>query len=360
MESFKNKHGTQREREVVFRAIHAGWHKDMIGSHIVRNNTIFNCEQTGICGHMGCAFSVIENNTIFDIHTKHLFEGAEIGGIKLHAAIDTLVRNNRLINCFRGLWLDWQAQGTRVSQNLFAKNNQEDLFIEVSHGPCVVDNNIFLSRTNLRDFSQGGAFLHNLFTGKFLVGKVPNRFTHYHFPHETAVMGLMTVLGGDNRFYNNVFAKLDTESEVGLFYYNEYPTPYDADKQYDNIKLVPAYAEVSLAMYCGNNLYLNGAKSFKAEVNSVVENEFATVSIRHNEDIVLTTDFGKYLSNVQCTEKINTQHLGIAFQPEVGYENSDGSPLSIDYDYFGNKIKDTNPLPGPFANLQEGMIEIKL
>jgi hypothetical protein len=39
--------------EVIFRTLRNGWNKENIGSHIIRNNEIFNCEQTGICGSMG-------------------------------------------------------------------------------------------------------------------------------------------------------------------------------------------------------------------------------------------------------------------------------------------------------------------
>ena len=71
--------------EVVFRVLRNGWNKENIGSHIVRNNVIRNCEQTGICGSMGAAFSIIENNHIYNIWSKRQFDGAEIGGIKFHA-----------------------------------------------------------------------------------------------------------------------------------------------------------------------------------------------------------------------------------------------------------------------------------
>ena len=43
------------------------------------------------------------------------------------------------------------AQGTRVSGNLFHDNRSEDLFVEVDHGPFLVDNNIFLSPRALLD-----------------------------------------------------------------------------------------------------------------------------------------------------------------------------------------------------------------
>ena len=54
------------------------------------------------------------------------------------------------------------AQGTRVTGNLFHDNMAEDLFVEVDHGPFLVDNNIFLSPRTLLSVSQGGAYVHNL------------------------------------------------------------------------------------------------------------------------------------------------------------------------------------------------------
>jgi hypothetical protein len=68
--------------------------------------------------------------------------------------------------CIWGIHLDWMAQGTRISGNLFHDNAHEDLFVEVNHGPFLVDNNIFLSPGALYDYaSQGGAYVHNLFAG---------------------------------------------------------------------------------------------------------------------------------------------------------------------------------------------------
>lgn len=83
------KQGTQTERDAVCQAQYEGWNKENIGSHIVRRCHIYNCEQAGIAGHLGCVFSLIEDNHIHHINTKQQIVGAEIAGIKLHAAIDT-------------------------------------------------------------------------------------------------------------------------------------------------------------------------------------------------------------------------------------------------------------------------------
>jgi hypothetical protein len=39
------------------------------------------------------------------------------------------------------------------------------LFLEVDHGPCLVDHNLFLSPKALLLVSQGGAYAHNLIAG---------------------------------------------------------------------------------------------------------------------------------------------------------------------------------------------------
>ena len=114
------------------------------------------------------------NNHIYNIWIKRQFSGAERGGIKFHGAIDTHIYNNRINNASRGMWLDWMTQGTRITGNLFYDNVVEDLYMEVNHGPYIVDNNIFGSPFNLWDMSDGGAFVHNLFFGKI-------RLTFYCF-----------------------------------------------------------------------------------------------------------------------------------------------------------------------------------
>jgi hypothetical protein len=77
----RSKDGSQHYNEVIFRALEIGWDKSHIGSHLIRNNTIFNCEQTGICGSLGPVFSTVTNNHIYNIWTKRQFKGAEIAGL---------------------------------------------------------------------------------------------------------------------------------------------------------------------------------------------------------------------------------------------------------------------------------------
>ena len=227
---WKYKDGTQTERDCICQASYEGWDKEHIGSHIIRRCDIHHCGQTGIVGHLGGVFSIIEDNHIHHINNKQNLAGAEIGGIKMHAAIDVIIRRNHIHNCTRGIWLDWQAQGTRVTGNLFHHNclpddftdcekayNSvgEDLFIEVSHGPTLVDHNLMLSDRSLKLATQGVALVHNLICGSLVsvgIGTdngapiIPSpRYTPYHVHHGTQIAGFMTILHGDMKFYNNIF-----------------------------------------------------------------------------------------------------------------------------------------------------------
>ena len=83
----------------------------------------------------------------------------------------------------------------------------QDIFVEVGHGPTLIDNNILLSEVSLRFATQGVAMVHNLIAGALTCvgGGTGLRYTPYHIPHRTEVMGFMTILHGDDRFYNNIF-----------------------------------------------------------------------------------------------------------------------------------------------------------
>ena len=53
---------------------------------------------------------------------------------------------------------------------------------------------------------------------------------------------------------------------------------------------------------------------------------------------------------------ICTDTLGMAFEPEMKYENPDGSPITFNIDYFDN-ARGINPVQGPFENYK-GPVEL--
>lgn len=400
---WKYKDGTQTERDCICQAQVEGWSKENIGSHIVRRCNIHDCGQTGIVGHLGGVFSIIEDNHIHHINNKQNLAGAEIGGIKMHAAIDCIYRRNHIHNCTRGMWLDWQAQGTRVTQNFFHDNvvpkeyNQnpesmggcaEDLFIEVSHGPTLVDNNIFLSDKAIKLATQGVAVVHNIIAGAFVaVGKGTNngsptrpspRYTPYHIPHRTEVAGFMTILHGDCKFYNNIFIQQkirpalaegminclrdnndwdDGNIQTGTFVYEKYPTFEEWKAQFEgycgmgSMTTDRYYSE--LPVWAGGNVYFNGAKPMSKEKDAYVDNtnkvEISCVEKRGK--ICLKTNVYDYLPKANA-KLMHTDDIMMAFEPEEKYENPDGTPITFDTDLLGNK-REKNVIPGCFANVDE-------
>jgi len=321
--------------KTIERAFQQGWSKENIGHHIVRNNTISHCEQTGIVGSLGAVFSTITGNTIHDIHVRQLFTGAEMAGIKLHAAIDVEIRGNHIFRTCRGIWLDWMAQGARVSANLFHDNLDQDLFVEVDHGPFVVDNNVFLSPVTLLSLSQGGAYVHNLMAGKIHPNKFDARLTPFHKAHSTELAGMHDNPCGDDRYYNNVF--------VG-----------GADlSQYD---------EAKLPVRMVGNVFLNGAKPSKHEAQPILKPDVDLLlklkEVQGEYGLSLVLD--KAWSGEQTRKLVTTKLLGAAAIPSLPYEQRDGTPINIDTDYFGKPRNGANPAPGPFENPGTGPLSLKL
>ena len=287
-----------------------GWNRETIGHHIVRNNTISHCEQAGIVGSLGAAFSTVTGNTIHDIHVRRLFTGAEMAGIKFHAAIDTVIRNNHIYRTCLGLWLDWMAQGTRVSAEPVPRQRPRICLSRWTTGRSWWTTTCSSPRASLLDVSEGGAYAHNLFTGKIISAPEPSRETPYHPAHTTAVAGLTKIKGGDCRFYNNIFVGHNGLAE------------YDA-----------AVHPVQMS----GNVFLSGAAPSKHEQNPLV--------LADKDPAIQVTDEGDEVTLQLTADKawsdhngplVTTEMLGRAKIPNLPYMNPDDTPLAIDKDYFGD------------------------
>lgn len=414
------KDGAQTQRETVIEATYNGWDKQHIGSHLIRHNRIFDCGQAGIVGHMGGAFSTIEDNEIFNCATRRDIHGEEQAGIKLHAAIDTQIIHNNIHHCYRGIWLDWEAQGTRVQANLLHHNcaartvpnlpddkltgilqtsNGEDIFIEVGHGPVLVDENLLLSERAVKICSQGVALVHNLIAGSFPaigvgtnngVGIGSARFTPYHVAHGTQIFGFMTILHGDDRIYNNIFVQPanpcpavarqhemdkagliphdphpewdDGSFVVGTAPFGGYPSRKEWESWFDpNLTDAPRDRYYRhLPVESAGNVFLSGAKSCSLDVNALTSDQAAHVDVVHVDGgWKLQTDVPSVVSGVSAASMadanrslVTTDLLGKAFEPEEKFENPDGTPITCDRDLLGHK-RDGVIHAGPLADYSE-------
>ena len=227
------------------------------------------------------------------------------------------------------------------------------MFVEVDHGPFLVDNNLFLSPLSLLDMSQGGAYVHNLMAGRIPSRTEPRRSTPYHRAHSTALAGLTSVVGGDNRFYNNVFIGSGAppgpggEAEANPLRFGGYG--------------LWVYNHREMPLQTGGNVYYNGARPYVEEdrplsVSAVIPKpeiveEAGRVYLRLN----LAAELAK-----APTRLVDTARLGKAKISGLPYENADGSPLVIDIDYFGKKRSPTAPSAGPFENPGTGELKLRV
>ncbi|MGA2256174.1 MAG: carbohydrate-binding protein [Thermoguttaceae bacterium] len=325
------------------RALKNGWNKATVGSHIVRNNHISHCEQTGVVGSLGCSFSTVTGNEIHDIHIRHLFGGAEMAGIKFHGAIDVIICGNHIYRCgdVSGIWLDWMAQGAQVTGNLLHDNVGDlgDIFCEMQHGPILLANNILLSeRRSFALNAQGIAAAHNLITGPIDSMRSDTRVTPYQSAHATEVAGMYPAAqgdSGDDRFFNNLFVA---------------PCSLRAIDR----SILPCFA--------AGNVFTKGSQPSKFDTDALVRRDFdAGVKLTEKAD-------GWYLAIAEDDawrdavkrKIVTTELLGKAKIPNLPYENVDGSPVRIDTDYFGVKRDEAKPFPGPFERPEDGKREIKV
>lgn len=329
--------------DTIKRALKNGWAENTVGSHIVRHNEISHCEQAGVVGSLGGIFSQITGNHIHNIWCNRQFEGAEMAGIKIHAAIDTLIEGNRIHQSGRGIWLDWMAQGTRVTRNLCYDNSTDDLFMEVNHGPFTVDNNIFASPVSVRDCSEGGAYAHNLITGK--INFTPQtRLTPYHHPHSTKVRGVAGFSKYDNRYYNNVF--------VGTWVSARNPHAGDRSMAggQTGFGLWPYdEAGVDVQLETGGNFYYTDARPSAVEKDATecIGVDPSLDVVEQGDQVELHITLGQLEELSKCSA-VTTARLDQAVISKLPFLNPNGSVLNIDTDYFRQSRNPLHPKAGPF------------
>lgn len=357
----KDKPGYQYQIETVFKAVNSDWNKETIGSHIVRNNVIHDCGQNAVVGHLGSAFSKIYNNHIYNIGNKREFLGYEIAGIKLHAAIDTQVYNNYVHNCSLGMWFDWQTQGTRISKNIF-NDNTRDLFVEVSSGPYIVDNNILTADYALDNHAQGGAYVNNIINGEIVHRLMLDRATPYHVPHSTLIAGFAPVYGGDDRFYNNIFIGQEGIPNVGTEIYNGYNTSLSEFK--DEVAKEEgdheSFHKIKQPVYIEDNAYFNKANQFNREDRNFIDESV-------NPDLSIVEEGNDVYLNISVPESFiefkgkvyDTETLPKVRIVDADFEDENGNSLTLNTD-LNDELRENESMIGPLQTLTTGNNKVKI
>jgi len=314
--------------------------RETIGHHLIRNNVIKRCGQTGVYGCYGAVGCVIEGNVISETNYRNEWFGTNQAAIKILFPIDVVIRNNLIIgtpginNDTKGIWLDWGSQNTRVSGNIVCDfGSSRGLFLEVNFGPVIVDNNIFV-RSSIIVESNGSILAHNLFSEcDFHFMASPKRIVPYFKPHSTVRAGKTAVSLLHNRIFNNLIIGGAGFSHDGLVRNNVDASGIQAD----------------------HNVYLAGAGGFpdKDEASIVDDSKTETDFTVDDDAVTLNLNVPPAAFQANC-RPITSTLIGKIPLADMFMEHADGTPLDITTDYFGKAIDPTKVKPGPLQDIKPG------
>jgi hypothetical protein len=140
----------------------------------------------------------------------------------------------------------------------------------------------------------------------------------------------------------------------GTFPFDGYPTFEEWDKEFDGYCGMGSSASdryyMHLPVWTGGNLFLNGARPCDKEQNFEVSEEKADIRLVNGSDgWHLEGNLKDILRSISLkAEMVDSDTLGMAFEPEQRYENPDGSTIVFDEDLISHR-REGNVLPGPFA-----------
>jgi alpha-N-arabinofuranosidase len=304
---------------------------DAFGDHIIRNNVIRRCGQAGIAGQKGATRSLISGNLIEDTNYRKEFGGWETAAIKFHNSVDTVISGNLIRGVYHekegafGIWMDFGNQGIRITRNIIYKTEAATIFLEMDHGPTLVDNNVLIGPA-VRSNSEATVFAHNLFVDcGYDYSPDTGRRSEYYKPHTTQMAGRKTGTAQDDKWFNNIFVR------QGL----------------DKVKTAPGYTS-------DYNVFLEGArKSTFGDEHSAVA-PFVTGLTVKDDPRGATITFSVNDAALQVKgPQVNAKLVGVF--PTVGQTMEDryGKPITVDTDINGKKF--ALPIAGPLADLKDGL-----
>ncbi len=284
---------------------------------------IRRCGQAGIAGQKGATRCLIAANVIEETNYRREFGGWETAAVKFHQSVDTVIAANLIRDvCHQshgafGIWMDWANQGTRLTRNIIYGTQAAAIFLEMNHGPILVDNNIALG---------GGVFAHNLFVDcPFAMVVDLGRQSEYYKPHTRSVVDRKHGIHQDDKWFYNIFIG------HGL----------------DAVREESGYA----ADY---NLFLGGAKpSGFGDEHSVVSPTAAAVKREDRpRGVTIRLDIPEA---VRLPSGPWVEPVLVGAFPTVGQsiEDRDGRGIRVDRDIFAAQRR--QPVPGPLAELKPGV-----
>ena len=306
---------------------------DSYGDHIIRNNIIRRCGQVGIAGMRGATRSLITGNLIEDINYREEFGGHETAGIKFHHTVDVIISNNLIRRVYSeqdqaafGIWIDFGNQGMRINRNIIYDTETAAIFLEMNHGPILVDNNILIGERGISSNSEATVLANNLFVNcNFAYSTDKKRQSQYYTPHTTIVLGKKAVILREDKWYNNIFIKTGP----------------------DNVKEGEGYES-------DFNVFLEGAKNTSFGDKHSLLDSFETNFRKEDQEMGVTITFSANKSIIDAKASlVNGELAGVFTTTGQSIEDRYGTPIQVDTGFNGLKF---NPVRvGPLANLKKGI-----
>jgi hypothetical protein len=304
---------------------------DAFGAHIIRNNIIRRCGQAGIAGQKGATRSLISGNLIEDTNYRKEFGGWETAAIKFHNSVDTVISGNLIRGVYYqkegafGIWMDFGNQGTRITRNIIYQTQAATIFLEMDHGPTLVDNNVLIGQP-VRSNSEATVFAHNLFVDcGYDYSPDTGRRSEYYTPHTTKIVGRKTGTAQDDKWFNNIFVRR------GL----------------DRVKTASGYAS-------DYNVFLEGArKSTFGDEHSLADPYVTGLAIKDDARGTTITFSVNEAALQMKGPRVNAKLVGVF--PTVGQTMEDryGKPIEVNTDINGKEY--ARPIAGPLADLKDGL-----
>jgi hypothetical protein len=245
--------------------------------------------------------------------------------------VDTVIRGNLIRGVYHqkqgafGIWIDYANQSVRITGNIIYRTQTAPLFIEMNHGPMLVDNNILVGHEVLSN-SEATVFAHNLFVDcGYHFRPDRKRKSAYYAPHTTKPAGRG---GGDvareDLWFNNLFVR------TGM----------------DGVRKGDGYRS-------DFNVFLEGAKpSAFGDAKSVVAPAPARFAITdHPLGATVTFAVDDRAAALEGPW-VDAKLAGVFTTVGQTLEDRHGKPIRVTRDLTGNAFR--HPVPGPLAALKAG------
>ncbi len=244
--------------------------------------------------------------------------------------MDTVIQNNLIRGVYHqeqgafGIWIDFGNQGIRITGNIIYDTEAATVFLEMNHGPSLVDNNVLIGKS-IRSNSEATVFAHNLFVDcGYEYRSDTKRQSAYFNPHTTQTIGKKSGTAQDEKWFYNIFVR------HGL----------------DQVEM----ASGNVSDY---NVFLEGAqKSSFGDRNGIVDSHIPGLTIEgHPRGAAITFSINEAPFSVKGPQ-VNDELVGIFSTVGQTIEDRFGNAITVNADLNGKRF--SRPIAGPISDLKPG------